>query len=121
MTTITDDGSVEFRFYRPRVGEVKLAGDFSNWASDAVAMQSSGEGWWSLRLKLRSGEYRFRYIADGEWYTDYASHGIEAADEGWNSVLLIPADVDADDENEKSAELSDIMSKRYKTQAKSAA
>jgi 1,4-alpha-glucan branching enzyme len=119
MTTITDDGSVEFKFYRPQVGGVKLAGDFSNWASQAVSMQSAGEGWWSIRLKLRAGEYRFRYIADGEWYTDYASHGIEAAEEGWNSVLLIPGDVD--DEKNPPAELSDIMSKQYKTRAKSAA
>jgi len=29
--------------------------------------------------KLSPGDYRFRYVADGVWYTDYASHGIGPA------------------------------------------
>jgi hypothetical protein len=37
------------------------------------------------------GEYRFRYWADGHWFTDYASHGVELGKHGWNSVLVVPA------------------------------
>ncbi len=37
------------------------------------------------------GEYRFRYVADGVWYTDYASYGVESSKlGGWNSVLFVP-------------------------------
>jgi 1,4-alpha-glucan branching enzyme len=89
MTVIKDDGTVEFRFYRPAAHLVKLAGDFSHWASNAIPMHSEGQGWWATRLKLEVGEYRFRYIADGNWYTDFAANGIEVCREGWNSVLLI--------------------------------
>ena len=39
---------------------------------------------------LPPGDYRFRYIADGYWFTDFASHGIEACENGWNSVVLVP-------------------------------
>jgi 1,4-alpha-glucan branching enzyme len=92
MTSIRDDGTVEFRFYRPSVNWVKLAGDFCQWARNAIAMQPIGDGWWLALLNLQAGEYRFRYIADGKWFTDFASHGIEIDKQGWNSVLLIPQD-----------------------------
>jgi 1,4-alpha-glucan branching enzyme len=90
MTSIRDDGTVEFRFYRPSASLVSLAGDFCAWAARAIAMQPQGDGWWTTRLRLDGGEYRFRYIADGNWFTDFASHGIEICKHGWNSVLLVP-------------------------------
>jgi hypothetical protein len=69
---------------------VKLAGDFCQWAVNAITMQSVGEGWWLALVNLARGEYRFRYIADGKWFTDFASNGIEVSKQGWNSVLNIP-------------------------------
>jgi len=53
-------------------------------------MKPDGEGWWSASTKLSPGDYRFRYVADEVWYTDYASHGIEAGPNGWNAVLVVP-------------------------------
>jgi 1,4-alpha-glucan branching enzyme len=90
MTSIRDDGSVEFRFYRPHAGDVKLAGDFSHWVRHAVSMQPAGGGWWIASLSLPPGDYRFRYVVDGYWFTDFASHGIEICENGWNSVLVVP-------------------------------
>ena len=90
MTIIRDDGTVEFRFYRPLATDVKVAGDFSEWAEHAISLLSQGDGWWMGSMKLEPGEYRFRYIADGSWFTDFASHGIEVSKQGWNSVLLVP-------------------------------
>jgi 1,4-alpha-glucan branching enzyme len=90
MTSNGKDGTVEFRFYRPQAAGVQLAGDFSAWAINAIAMRNNGDGWWAATLKLNPGEYRFRYIADGNWFTDFASHGIETCPNGWNSVLLVP-------------------------------
>jgi 1,4-alpha-glucan branching enzyme len=85
------DGSVTFRFFRPEAADVKLAGDFTGWSNQAVPMSSAGDGWWTLQQTLGKGEYRFRYLADGKWFTDYASYGIEATKAGWNSVLVVPA------------------------------
>lgn len=90
MTIIRDDSTVEFRFYRPMAADVKLAGDFTAWAEHAISLVALGDGWWMGSLKLEPGEYRFRYIADGNWFTDFASHGVEVSKQGWNSVLLIP-------------------------------
>jgi 1,4-alpha-glucan branching enzyme len=90
MTSIRDDGTVEFKFFRPAASSVKLAGDFCAWAVNAITMQSAGDGWWAVELKLAPGEYHFRYIADGNWFTDFAAQGIEICQFGWNSVLMIP-------------------------------
>jgi 1,4-alpha-glucan branching enzyme len=110
MTSIAVDGAVEFRFFRPLANAVLLAGDFSAWAAQAISMQSTGNGWWLARLRLSQGEYRFRYIADGNWYTDFASHGIEICKHGWNSVLLIPETV-KDDQPSNSGRIKDIKAK----------
>ena len=40
--------------------------------------------------RFEPGEYRFKYVADGVWYTDYASNGIEPCKNGGNSILVIP-------------------------------
>jgi 1,4-alpha-glucan branching enzyme len=90
MTSITRDGSVEFRFFRPGARMVAVMGDFNEWGKDALTMCDDGGGWWVGRLRLRHGEYRFRYLADGQWYTDYASYGVESGKTGFTSVLVTP-------------------------------
>lgn len=90
MTIMRQDGSVEFRFFRPEARDVRVAGDFNGWCGDALHMKPAGNGWWTARAILGSGEYRFRYVADGRWFTDYASNGVEFAKLGLNSLLIVP-------------------------------
>lgn len=91
MTTwCKDAAAVEFRFFRPGAREVLLAGDFWGDWSQRLAMRREPYGWWTLALHLNPGEYRFRYVADGQWYTDFASHGVEFDEHAWNSVLVVP-------------------------------
>jgi 1,4-alpha-glucan branching enzyme len=47
MTSITRDGSVEFRFFRPGARLVAVMGDFNEWGKDALTMCDDGGGWWS--------------------------------------------------------------------------
>ena len=89
MTSMGRNGSVEFRFFRPDATAVALAADFNDW-SPQLPMTRDAHGWWTLQLELEPGEYRFRYVADGEWYTDFASNGVEVGKLGWNSVLVVP-------------------------------
>jgi 1,4-alpha-glucan branching enzyme len=89
MTSVTN-GQVEFRFYRAHAEQVLLAGDFTNWSSRPIEMRPAGNGWWTAVAHLPAGEYRFKYVADGTWYPDYASHGLEPSPEGFNSVLVVP-------------------------------
>ena len=97
MTSVKRDGRVEFRFFRPGVTQVKVAGDFNGWShggDGALEMRPQDDGWWAAEAKLDAGEYRFRYLADGTWFTDFASHGVEMSKLGWNSVLVVPAEKD---------------------------
>jgi 1,4-alpha-glucan branching enzyme len=90
MTIVRQDGSVEFRFFRPEARDVRVAGDFNGWSGESLHMRPAGNGWWTARVVLGSGEYRFRYVADGRWFTDYASNGVEFAKLGLNSLLIVP-------------------------------
>ena len=83
------DGSVEFRFYRPGARQVFLAGEFNAWQEGCLSMLRDASGFWHARLALAPGEYQFRYLADGQWFNDYAAFGLEKGPFGWNSVLKI--------------------------------
>ena len=90
MVTVRQDGYAEFRFFRRDAHNVFLAGDFNEWRTDQLRMVPQGNGYWMLKLALPPGDYRFRYVADGLWYTDFAAFGVEPARFGYNSLLLVP-------------------------------
>ena len=90
MTSLCGTGMVEFRFFRPAATSVAVAGNFNEWREDELAMKPQGDGWWTAKAKLNAGEYRFKYVADGEWYTDFAAYGIEKSPFGWDSVVVVP-------------------------------
>ena len=89
MTSINENSVVEFWFFRRDVSGVRVVGDFDA-SEGGVAMTGSPDGWWRAEVALRAGEYRFRYDADGTWYADYASHGVEVTRRGIHSVLVVP-------------------------------
>lgn len=89
MILSCDDGAVEFCFYRPGALHVSLAGDFNGWQKNSLPMHADGDGWWHLKLRLKSGTYQFKYYVDGQWYLDFAAFGLEKGPFGWNSVVLV--------------------------------
>jgi len=89
MVTQMRDGTVDFRFLRPRAHNVALTGEFNGWHPSSLPMHKSLDGWWHYHLHLSPGCYRFRYLADGIWYTDYAAFGIEHNPLGVNSVVKV--------------------------------
>ena len=90
MTSIDKEGFVEFRFFRRNVGGVRIVGDFEEIRDGGFDMAPGPDGWWAARVALGPGEYRFRYVADGDGYPDYASNGIEVTKTGVSSVLVVP-------------------------------
>ena len=84
-----ENGTAEFRFFRPDAQNVYLAGDFNDWRTDQLLMNRDASGHWSCRMQLPAGVYRFRYCADGVWYTDYAAFGVEPGQFGMDSVLNV--------------------------------
>lgn len=57
---------------------------------DPIAMRHEGNGWWSAVATIAAGDYRFRYLADGQAFVDYAATGVEQTKMGWNSILTVP-------------------------------
>ena len=53
-------------------------------------MNRGRNGYWTARMKLPPGEFRFRYNADGEWFTDYAAFGVEPGRFGLDSIVRVP-------------------------------
>ena len=92
MVTLKN-GFAEFLFYRPLAEQVNLAGDFNDWRAGELPMTPAGDGYWVAHLRLPAGEFKFRYCADGEWYTDYAAFGVEPGRYGLDSVVRVPAAV----------------------------
>jgi hypothetical protein len=90
MTSINEDGLVEFWFFRREVGGVRVVGDFDPSGDGGIAMTGGPDGWWRAKVALGAGEYRFRYVADGTWYADYASNGVEVTRLGVQSILVVP-------------------------------
>jgi 1,4-alpha-glucan branching enzyme len=80
---------VEFRFFRPSAKRVELAGDFNHWRVGELQMLPCGDGYWRTRVRLLEGEYKFRYRADGVWYTDFAAFGVEPGQFGLDSVVRV--------------------------------
>jgi 1,4-alpha-glucan branching enzyme len=84
-----NDGWVEFRFFRPQAQQVFIAGDFNQWREGELPMLRCEDGYWVGRMRLPAGEFRFRYCADGEWFTDYAAFGLEPGRFGLDSVVRV--------------------------------
>ena len=88
MVTVTDNWA-EFHFYRPGANKVHLAGDFNEWHVGELPMIRTDEGYWMVRMRLPSGDFKFRYCADGEWFVDYAAFGVEPGRFGLDSVVRV--------------------------------
>jgi 1,4-alpha-glucan branching enzyme len=91
MPTATAGPAIEFRLFAPDAQEVCLTGDFSDWQPEACRMQRFKDGTWKKMLKLKPGRYEYRFVVDGQWWTDpenpqrqYNPFGQE------NSVLIVP-------------------------------
>lgn len=79
----------EFRFYRPAAARVYLLGDFNGWRVGDLPMRRDAQGHWTAALRLPTGEYRFRYWADGTWFCDFAAFGVNHGPFGLDSVVLV--------------------------------
>ena len=94
MTSVSKNGFVEFRFFRRDARDVRVVGDFGTSCNGEFLLTGSPDGWWRATVPLDAGEYRFRYVADGVWYADYASNGIEVSKAGIQSVLVVPESIE---------------------------
>lgn len=84
----TSDSVVTF-FLRghQKANRVQLAGSFTNWQYNALAMTRTDSGW-IVPVKLGAGKYWYKFIIDGGWTVDQDNQLQEADGEGnINSVF----------------------------------
>jgi len=89
VVTVLSNGQIEFRFFRRGISKVCIAGTFNGWQIGDLPMHTAGDGWWRARIVLPGGVHQFRYVADGQWFTDFAAHGVEHSKWGLNSLLVL--------------------------------
>jgi 1,4-alpha-glucan branching enzyme len=91
MVHVDETGKTTFTFRHSTPGPVHVVGDFCHWQTDHLPMRQASEHEWVLMLRLPPGSYEFRYLANGQWFTDYAAFGVNPNQfREFNSVLRVP-------------------------------
>ena len=81
---------VVFEFYAPAAESVQLAGSFNNWDASKNRLKKGSNGRWHLTLKLKLGQYEYRYLVDGSWENDQRPVGCVPNSFGsWNCVVEV--------------------------------
>jgi 1,4-alpha-glucan branching enzyme len=70
--------------------EVRIAGDFTQWDQAAIYMSKSGRtGEWMTSVRVTPGEHQYRFLIDGNWYTDPTTEHVMSPFGSENSVLRV--------------------------------
>ena len=85
--------STEFSLLAPDANEVFLAGDFNDWNPTQYAMRKFKNGVCTKKLKLNPGRYEYKFVVDGEWWTDPQNKNRQSTELGENSVIEVGEDV----------------------------
>lgn len=62
-------GGVLFQIHSKKARWVEIAGDFNHWIPEAM-MRREGEELWQKIIPISSGNFRYKFIVDGEWQID---------------------------------------------------
>lgn len=65
-----EDKLVEFAIYLPEVENLSIVGNFNHWNPEHDLLVKGEDGIFRLRLRLKPGEYVYKYVADGRWMVD---------------------------------------------------
>lgn len=81
---------VNFSLSGVKAHKVFVVGDFNSWNKTSHPMKK-GKNNWKLSVKLTAGEYKFKYLADGNWLNDPAADRYAGNPYGGeDSVVIIP-------------------------------
>ncbi len=69
-----DFKTVEFRIYSPNSDTIAIVGDFNQWNPEHDYLTKGRNGVFSLRKKLKPGQYLYYYIIDGKPSLDIFNH-----------------------------------------------
>lgn len=79
-----------FQIVLPEANSVTLMGDFNGWDHNANPMRKTRTGVWKTELKLKAGEYQFRYLVNEyEWVNDDEAPVVPNAFGTYNSLVKV--------------------------------
>lgn len=83
--------AVALDYFAPEANTVAVAGDFNNWDMQAHMLKQSKAGWWKTNLKLAPGQYQYRFVVDGQQWSDDPENPNKVPNEfaSFNSVLEV--------------------------------
>lgn len=59
-----------FWFNAPGASTVLLVADFTHWQKEPIPLRKTPDGIWRTTVSLSPGQYRYRFLVDGEWRDD---------------------------------------------------
>jgi hypothetical protein len=91
MVDATSSSTRLFRLHRPDASRVEISGTFTGWDETPIALDPSGDGWWTIELELPVGDHEFQYLIDRSTrLADYAANGVRLNSFGqWVSLLTV--------------------------------
>ncbi|MFC1523955.1 glycoside hydrolase family 13 [Thermodesulfobacteriota bacterium] len=82
--------STVFQLHAPNATEISLAGEFNNWDPSKHKMRKYKGDIWKKSMKLKSGRYEYKFVVDGDWWTDPENQECCRTEDGCeNSVITI--------------------------------
>ncbi len=62
---------VTMNLYAPDAHSVTVAGSFNKWRTDVDRLRKAENGYWTITIPLRPGDYSYMFVVDGRsWVTD---------------------------------------------------
>jgi 1,4-alpha-glucan branching enzyme len=59
-----------FTYFDPSAENVMVAGDFTDWDQNPIALKKQKDGSWKATVPLDPGEHQYRFLVDGRWADD---------------------------------------------------
>lgn len=92
MATKSTKKKVNFQLSAPEAKKVKVTGDFTSWNEKGFLLKKGRAGTWKTSLTLKPGRYEYKFIVDGQWWTDPSNVNLVDNNFGTiNSVLEVAA------------------------------
>jgi 1,4-alpha-glucan branching enzyme len=82
---------VTFRFEAEPDSDVRLAGSFNNWDTEAQPMtRRNGNGTYGATLLLPPGRHEYKFVVNGDWHVDPSAPDCVPNEHGTlNSVIEV--------------------------------
>lgn len=88
----SDVKKVAFQLQASEAQSVALTGDFNSWGDEGLKMKKGRDGVWKIGMNLVPGRYEYKFIVDGQWWTDPANPNAATNSFGTvNSVIEVEA------------------------------